>query len=293
MIFLVGGISPDHFGSVQGRWEQAVGPGNLVVSAPLRLSGFSDRRAALDAHVKDLVDKAAAVLEKDRRKADGGLASIFLQENPEDLERIADAMFPFAVTSPAQVVRRAHGSAVKGMPNLILDAVRSAVPKARAAVRVMQVELQQRSNTCPFMLPLRNFRSKTLSPDLTELANVLRTTDQPEFVVAEARRKMLERHPMERAGGEHRYFADDADVRFKMPGRHLHGVANAGQGHSSRCFISGMFRLGGRLIDGFHYDCSKESGRLSGTRGNCHDEARDHSGRYLNISPNDYIRAGQ
>ena len=94
-------------------------------------------------------------------------------------------------------------------------------------------------------------------------------------------------------GAKVRAYRNSKDVRFKSPGRELHGhVYKSTPPHSERCFLGGKIRLGGAVRDGFHYDCVKARKVLyGGTFIDCHcQEVTIPHRSHLDVFPNDFIR---
>lgn len=150
----------------------------------------------------------------------------------------------------------------------------------------------------PLLLPLSNFRSQQVQPEIEALFQDLPTVERPDEALREARERIGAAYPTQLlATSGHRkkkvsYMEDDRGLRFKSPGGDRHGMARLQSAtHAPACFLGSRVRLGGPFDPLLHYDCETERGGLDRTYPNCHGAATEPSAAtHVNIAPNDAIR---
>ena len=144
----------------------------------------------------------------------------------------------------------------------------------------------------PLLLPLSNFRSDVLAPQIRTLFDSLGTAENPRVEPGVSKDAILTQHPVNRREGHTPFFQDSRNLRFKSPGRDRHGRARlCGEGHENRCLLNSRVRLGGPFDALFHYDCEYERGGVDRIYPNCHGADAEPAVRtHVNIAPNDAIR---
>jgi hypothetical protein len=289
MIFIVGGIRPEIYAQVQAGLSDAIGRGNRVIFAPYRVTGPGSAAEARN-HALDLLGRAADYIERDRESCNSGLVALLFDPSEAEFDAFSGAFFPWTIVVKAELPKRAGNAGARSIANLVFQALQSAANRGRSSVKAMTVEAKEWMNRTPLLLPLRNFDSKALRPELAHLFQELPDAQAPGDLLSATRKRIEKYHPRIGSKKSQKYYVDDRGVRFKMPGRHMHGVAHRAEGHQTQCFLNGLLRLGGRIVEGFHYDCSVEGKRMRGSRSNCHDANEDVDGDYVNIASNDFLR---
>ncbi|MCM2136806.1 hypothetical protein, partial [Klebsiella pneumoniae] len=82
-------------------------------------------------------------------------------------------------------------------------------------------------------------------------------------------------------------------IVFKSPGKYTHGIKflKNEDKHSNFCYLNGVYRIGSKIHNGFHYDCENiNSGKIKKDMRNCCGEGEKHNTLYINIYPNDFLR---
>ncbi len=240
------------------------------------------------------LNQFAKRLEQIAPKEEVGIGLVYAKHE-KTFERFVHAFYPFAVTAPFDPCypetwekdrRRAE---LARFEERLIDVVR----RVRERILLMR-DVLSGQNFSPLTLPLRNFRSDTLGPNILAIFEQLGTSDAAREMVERSRDAILERHPLRRLtdGGNRRYFEDDRQLRFKSPGHDNHGVAHVvGDGHRPECLMNGRARLGAPIKAGFHYDCEYERRRVDSFYPNCHDaHVAPTNKTYVNISPSDAVR---
>jgi hypothetical protein len=292
MIFVVAGVPGDLFARFQQIITKIFGDGHLVVSKPLRprFDGkYHPIGADGDRLVADLADRA----ERNPSILEGGCAVVVLSSPNVDVSECVARFKPFALpvvlTLPVPTLT-VGGAGLRTM-NVLADSMRRALPTLRKSIKIMNSELSSRRNRTPLLLPLRNFSSDILPNEVGALYSALGKTDTAAERIKAACARIEGLHPFTSRGGPS--FYDKKGVRFKAPGRAIHGQKTVGgEGHLPSCLLNSRLRLGGHYESGFHYDCTMgERGALEGTFPNCHGAQCAKAGHpHLNIYTNDFIR---
>lgn len=292
MLFFVCGVPKDFFGRFQSNISKVFGDGHRVIARPT--APRSDGRYCPSAAEADeAISQYCGELEANRRFAASGCGVLLLRSSGEDissaLERFRPYALPATVDLPTPTVTVGpHGSkCFREMTKSLADSLIG----LRRALRTMVTEFEARRNRSPLLLPIRNFESDVLQQEINGLFDNLSNHPDPRERVGNACSRIERSHPFSKVNGKG--FSDKRDVRFKMPGRALHGSkSSVGAGHQEQCLINEHLRLGGFIAQGHHFDCVYgENGRLSGEFPNCHDGVTEAVGRpHLNIYPNDFVR---
>ncbi|HLL32228.1 MAG TPA: hypothetical protein VK403_14665 [Allosphingosinicella sp.] len=295
MIFLVGGVPNLLFNRYQQLILKIFGDGHVVISRPV--APRRDGRFSPSHHdAIELISDLSLRVTEDPSIVANGCAALALASPGTDIDDFMIEFRPFAIFRridlpvPTIVV----GDRGRQTMNTIARVISNSLKPVREAVRAVNSELTSRRNRTPLLLPQRNFRSPVLSQELDYLFVSLGLAPDPRAMIAGACHRIENLHPFRKPGGAS--FFDDRAIRYKMPGRALHGAPRlAGGDHQPTCLINGHLRLGGASLIGFHYDCTRgEKGRLVDNLPNCHSAiARLEGNPHLNIYPNDYIRGGK
>jgi len=292
MIFVVAGVPADLFGRFQQLAKKVFGEGHLVIAKPIRAR--PDGKFAPDmAYGQRLVSDLANRIILSPEIARDGCGVILLASPNLDIRDCAQCFEPFAlsVALDLPIPTLTIGHAGSRTMNAIAEKVRSAAVTLRRGVKAMNSEISSRKNRTPLLLPIRNFSSDVLTAEISSLHFSLASADAPAERIRAACMRIEQSHPFTKPGGGS--FYDRRGVRFKVPGRALHGSkATVGDGHLPSCLLNSRLRLGGHSDAGFHYDCTQGSnGVLSGAFPNCHGACREYAGHpHLNIYPNDFLR---
>jgi hypothetical protein len=292
MLFVVAGVPGDLFQRFQQLIPSIFGRGHLVVAKPLRVR--QDGRFAPGAdYIDDIIKDLARRVERDPSITRTGCGAVILASPKVNIATALRAFYPFALPvaislpSPALTI----GEAGRRTMNRIAADVREVAVGLQRGVRSVTSEITARRNRTPLLLPNRNFTSDVFSREVDALFTALARSDAPSARISSACQRIERRHPFQPRGGA--CFYDDRGIRFRMPGRALHGRRiGIGQGHLPTCLLNGHLRLGGFSESGFHYDCTDgERGRLRGEFPDCHGTVGEYVGQpHLNIYPNDFIR---
>lgn len=292
MLFIVAGLPAPFFERFEQLIQIVFGKGNLVIRKPLRLS--TGGRYELNAnHADQLIEELSKRITNDPAITTEGCGLIVLAQDMRHARHFTERFYPFVlgchVPLPTPLVTL--GTPGRITLNRVASAVANAIPSLRAAVTAVNTELSCRWSRTPLQLPLRNFSSKVLNPEIERLFWSLVQSQAPEPDIHRACQAIEREHPFSTEEG--RSFWDRRSKRFKMPGRALHGDAKAvGADHRPECLIAGRLRLGGSVRDGFHFDCFQGAkGVLKGRFPDCHGASATWTGKpHLNIAPSDFIR---
>lgn len=164
--------------------------------------------------------------------------------------------------------------------------------KLLPAVRAVNSELTTRMRRTPLLLPLRHFGNKELRNLIEDISENLTSQSDRDGYIRSRCTEFERAYPFQKTGKGGR-FQSGSGVVFNAPGRALHGHFSRSESgsHQPLCELTARARLGGRIQNGFHYDCSRSQGEYSGVFENCHGASSNYVGRpHLNVYPNDFIR---
>ena len=234
--------------------------------------------------------------EGEKETGDVGLAAIYIRRGNSD-RVITDRLFPFVLTVPIDWdFDMTDKKSVNQSKNDLVRRLNELGPIVRHALEEISRHLTEQRQRTPWLLPVRNFRSKYLRPALFYLQEACMTQAQTADLIAQLGDEFRQRHPMQKTqegmGHERRYFVDDSGLQFRPPGRDLHGFHKPSEGHNSICELSSRRRLGAPYHRAFHYDCSKGNGATQANLHSCHSDnlATVYSEKHINIASNDYTR---
>ena len=176
--------------------------------------------------------------------------------------------------------------------NILFDILKQKVIKTKVSLNEIKMELTERVNKTPILLPLKNFSSAVLVDSIKHLYSTIIDAEDKKSAIRETVQTIIFSHPPRRINGRsNTCLVDDRNIEYHSPGKSLHGISRASAGHLKECLIAGKIRLGAPFSPGFHYDCIRGTAYLSGMFWGCHEAQSIKNGRpHLNIAPNDHIR---
>ena len=206
-------------------------------------------------------------------------------------------LFPYLLTIPVEwdLIDRSK-MAMSQSKNELADRLNRLGKNVRECLAALGREMQEQRQRTPWLLPVRNFRSRYLEWCLFDLQEMLLKTEDKFGLLTELGKTFRHYHPPQKPRDGHtkdlRYFIDDIGMEFKPPGHDLHGFHRPSEGHNLICAISARRRLGVPYHRAFHYDCSKGGGATQANLHSCHSQepALVTSQKHINIAPNDYTR---
>lgn len=290
MLIGVAGIPQPYFNRFQQQGAKIFGAGHTVIGVPSRsdqgsYSATGESADKLIARITDLAVKKPAV-------AGQGLAILFFAHDWSNTDVFEQR---FALSALTLRVRLPHPVPEKGnegrrAANQMLTELAAAAHPLLRAVKAISTELEARLKRTPLLLPIRNFSSACLGEALGRLSTEILHSHPPQERLKQACAEIEAEHPF-RGGAGKKGFVDLQAILFGSPGRDLHGRVWETHGeHNALCTLNGLFRLGGPIARGFHYDCVRPP-RLAGDFPNCHDCVGPYVGKpHLNIAPNDFVR---
>lgn len=290
MLFIVAGVPNTLFNRFQQLVLKTFGDGHHIVAKPLRPR--HDGKYSLSvSYARELIEIAAESVAREPSISSKGCGVVALTTPGLDTQTFLDCFHPFALGLALELPLPTLTSGIEGRQtiNKIANDIASRLPGLRDAIKAMNVELSARRNRTPLLLPRRNFASDIFQDEVFGLARRLASCSIPNDEISEVCNRIETAHPFRRNGGSS--FYDDRNVRFRMPGRALHGRPSY-EGHQPTCLLNAFLRLGGATLGEFHYDCTRgDNAQLRGQFPNCHDSVSSYRGSpHLNIAPNDFIR---
>jgi hypothetical protein len=296
MKFVIGfaGIPHDVYDQIYKNRDVITTPEAEFVSTPLKPYVFSYSGEHADFFNKEFERRIRA--DHNNKLADTAFALICVNHDEQSTAAFRRKFFPSTlVLSVDWAIEWGSPTVIRQSGNRLVECLRSASKLARAILGPLKKELTERSNKTPFLLPPRNFKSKTFVNTLQQLQEALVSSPDKTGTIREFA-KMVERdHPLKQDDPRNPwFFVDDRNVRFRAPGRDRHAFARpdyAGD-HSYACLLSGRRRLGAPFDPAFHYDCTKAQEKLKAPFHMCHgeDESEMEGDPHLNIAPNDFVR---
>lgn len=227
---------------------------------------------------------------------DTAFAVLYVRRGESDTI-IKEGLFPFLFTVPVDWNLITHSKqSLRQSKNDLVNRLNLLSTDTRACLDALQKEFTEQRQRTPWLLPVRNFRSRHLADCLFELQDQLLEADRKLEVLSRLGNTFQHYHPLQKTQDGHksdrRYFIDDSAMEFKPPGHELHGFHRPGEGHSDICAISARRRLGVPYHRAFHYDCSKGKGATKADLYSCHSQqaALVSSQKHINIATNDYTR---
>jgi hypothetical protein len=248
--------------------------------------------------VRQLVNVFESYVAQEGEKESGDIAfAVFYIRNGYSDEVIRKGLFPFVLTVPVDLeLIYNEKTGFRQSKNELAQLLNRLSTEARETLMIIHRELIEQRQRTPWLLPVRNFRSKHLVKYLYELQDLLPFNSQKINIFDRITNAFRHHHPPQKAQDGHakdrRYFVDDAGIEFKPPGRDLHGFHRPSEGHNEICVVSSRRRMGVPYHRAFHYDCSKGNGPTQALLHSCHSEqvAQIDSEEHINIATNDYTR---
>lgn len=265
--------------------------GNRPIVRPIK-SPYGYREGMADGYHQDLAKKIAALNPRD----EVAVILVYVAYQDDETQRFVDTFFPFAIHAPLDQFDPEAGAKSERRAALLayVDSIEAAIAALMTKMSVVRDTLSGRNFT-PLLLPLANFKSDVVRPQITQLFNILGTTADPRTMLELASKTITTAHPIRLRGHgkkKTRFYEDSRGLRFNSPGSNRHGMAQqGGAGHRPTCLINGRVRLGGPFDSQFHYDCDYARGNVDREFPNCHaKQTAPADPKYVNIAPNDYIR---
>lgn len=251
-------------------------------------------------HSKKLLHRFKEHTLKNRGSETVGFAVIYVRADDESTARFEESFFPSILVFPVDWhLEGCRPDEVNRSCKKLFDLLLEATIRARIAIEALHKEVVERANRTPLLLPLRNFRSKQLRDWVLGLQGTIvsqQNASDADLTIKVAVKRFEAIHPLKKVEDVRRKqpcYIDDHEVEFHTPGKALHGMPHAIDGHPVSCFLEGYRRLGAPFNPSFHYDCVKGTrGNLKGSFFGCHGtEAEMIEGNpHINIAPNDYCR---
>ncbi|MFX1737149.1 hypothetical protein PXJ20_21095 [Paraburkholderia sp. A1RI_3L] len=230
------------------------------------------------------------------RLADTAFAVVCINHDEQSTTAFRQHFFPSTlVVSVDWSIEWGSPTTIRQSGNRLVDCLKNASKSVRTSVGPLKKELTERSNKTPFLLPLRNFRSRTLIATLQQLQENIVTSQDKTSTIRTFGKAVEQNHPLKQDDPKKPcFFVDDRNILFRAPGRDRHAFArpNDAGGHSHACLLSGRRRLGAPFDPAFHYDCTRGQENLKASFHMCHgqDESEMEGDPHLNIAPNDFVR---
>lgn len=248
--------------------------------------------------IHKLIEIFKAHIEKESNAEDGGICfASFYIDLGESNSIIEDGLFPFILSIPvAWSLSSENKVCLQQSKNELVRNLNKMCTEARKTLETIQRELVEQRQRTPWLLPVRNFKSRHLIAALYDLQHALYSAEKKQDALSRLNDAFRHRHPPQKCKegrkGDRRYFVDDGGLEFKPPGHDMHGFHRASSGHNSICAISARRRLGAPYHRAFHYDCSKGEGATQLHLHSCHSRevALVSSEKHINIASNDYTR---
>ncbi len=297
MRFAIGfaGIPHGIFDEVYARRQWICGDNVDFISIPIKAAEFG--KTYPNDHKSFFLKKFYDLLVTDHHNdlRDTGFALVHVHPPGMSSESFADCFFPSIFCTPIfwefDQTTRALGRQSK---NRLLNQLQVATNRAKKAIPALKKELTERDSRTPLLLPVRNFHSKCLVPELWQLQEDLISANDKSIAIENRVQEIQKKHPLSRDVDSSRssFFEDDRRIRFNPPGRERHAFARPKDGHLEQCLIAGRRRLGAPYDHAFHYDCTKDAVILRDHFFGCHEKSTEWVGKpHLNIAPNDFVRA--
>lgn len=294
MIF-VAGVPKDLFTGLAGKLTKVLPDGSKLVDGR---AADNNKRFGIES-AKSFIKMISERAQENPKEFVGGLSVSIVHSPNEDFEAFANAFLPFSLVSSLLFERLFAYPRGKG-PEVQNELARALEPLLKSQLDIRRQVgnyLTTRLPRTPFVLPEKAFGEAKLVDCVSALCAALPgagANDGVRRLFIEKEADFEEVFPYPKPEGPAAY-ENTKGVRFKSPGRDLHGIAwKVADGHHHSCFLNAKFRFGGPIKEGFHYDCTRGAkGKLAGGFDDCHGGGKKSwSGNpHLNIFPNDFIRS--
>ncbi|BBI19225.1 hypothetical protein EKJ_00720 [Qipengyuania flava] len=209
-------------------------------------------------------------------------------------DRFSSQFFPSILTVPITWDAEPGSMTIRGRAaNDLVVKLREAIIQVRDIADSLRRELKDRDQSTPWLLPLKNFRSKVYQKLLFDVHAGMRADQDIDQILSVASNEFRRHHPSKKIGQRHRRcFVDDRKIEFHPPGNARHAYARANYGsHPRSCLLNGRRRLGFPYDRAFHFDCASGDRKLVAEMASCHGETQRFEGSpHLNVAPNDNVR---
>jgi len=292
--FLCAGIPSEIFDEVRKERTFVGGDSTEVeLLPPIGAYGTPYTRQNVDRSLKALDARSKLDDKLDDPPAYGVL---YVRASNEDA--LTDALFPSIYTCPVEwdgLVGQGKVAVSQAKNDLVRALARQATV-VRAALTVLKREVKEQPQRTPWLLPVRNFRSKHLRDALSGVQIGLIEADKKFDALKDFNNQFRQNHPPHSFAGNRSYFVDESDLEFKPPGMFLHGFHHEETGESAHdlmCYVASRRRLGVPYEKTFHYDCTRGAEKpVVASLCNCHSNqaVSKKAKKNFNISPNDFTR---
>jgi hypothetical protein len=288
MLFLIG-IQNSYFEEVKKAISKAL-PSTQVAGLP------ADAYNPISSGYVDQCLETMVAFHQGRPKCfDDGLSVLVLVQQGDSFDKFSAQFYPFALLRVVEFERRfsQSGAQLRRDKNEIARILEAQAKSQVALMNKVTTYTKSRVNRSPLLLPLRHFNEQELS-DCVAKAWVKLQNDGANIELLDDICEVFEQSFAfaKKEGAKSGLFVNSKSIEFKTPGRALHGfVRDKNEKHRLSCFLNGLLRIGGVIVEGFHYDCTNKGKSYSGKFSNCHDIIGQYKGNpHLNVYPDDYIR---
>lgn len=284
-LVIIAGADQALFDALSGTSVNAFAPGGARIALPAP-AGLNE------AHAAALLAKARVRLKSLPETTPVNTVVLAIAPHGADDAQFRKAFYPFALYNPVEAPDFAKATSMNVRNRLRNELVaRLKIEAIEARKRAALVKgVVSKANMSPFVLPVRNFRSKHLDAMLDKVFARIATDPDPQSLLRRAEREFLRRLPYTHPPDSDRRCLSDGRHYFKSPGHQRHGYyQNALDGdHGPTCLLNARSRLGGALAHDFHFDCDPVK-RLDRRYLDCHDAACPPKDTHVNIAPSDAI----
>lgn len=224
---------------------------------------------------------------------------LIIDQNLINYKEIYNKLLPSSfITTPDIFPDDAHMDTVRKLNESVNKSKKKfelAVREILKCVVFLNNQNQAKRNTTPLLLPVANYGKDIVQELLSDVTTELYGINDKDIclkdIIAKFDRK-VQKHKVRVKNKEIQYYSRGKIV-FKSPGKYTHGIKflNNGDKHSYFCYLNGVYRIGAKIHNGFHYDCENISqGKIKKDMMNCCGEGEKHNTLYINIYPNDFLR---
>lgn len=284
-IVIIGGLSPELYDLVRAESSKKFAPTGTLIIRPTH-GGLTLN------HADELLAAARVYAKSLREDTTLNILTITVTDYNQSDAEFRTKFFPFSLYIPIPAPQVPPGIS-KARRNQILNAFIDNIIRVTIDGRRRSNIIRDRvsvTNLSPLLLPIRNFKSKALTPFFAALYNQLSGVDDVGATINEAVRDFIQRHPYRKPPTSDLRCLSDGDMYFKSPGKHRHGYYRNSNdnNHKLTCLLNARSRLGGGYPHNFHFDCEPVK-RLDAAFPNCHGADEEPKPTHVNIGPSDAI----
>lgn len=227
------------------------------------------------------------------RLNDTGFALIYVQHEAITTTYLIDSFFPSILTTPVRFhLDCSNKRLMNESKNNLIEMLHHATNNVKNSIPIVKKEITEHDSKTPLLLPIKNFCSDHLVPELRQLQGILPDAPDKIGTLKNSIRNFERHHPRTPVGTYVKpCFVDSKKIEFHPPGSARHAFARSTNEHPETCFLSGRRRLGAPYDHAFHYDCMSGNGKLRGVFWGCHGGQSAYAGNpHLNVAPNDFVR---